>query len=177
MKNIEAQMSLLQPAAAHQFTSQLPDEFQLRQRKRNNIIIFGLPEHEQGDGQQQDQHQLKTLFDDLGANINSSDVSFFRVGYGNSNGKRPLVAKLRCQQMKADILFKAKTLRNNKKWEGLAITHDLTKLQCQEEKVMEMTLKREAEFRNQAIPRNQTTNKIWRVVGGRGTRRLELKDI
>ena len=79
--------------------------------------------------------------------------------------------------MKADILFKAKTLRNNKKWEGLAITHDLTKLQCQEEKVMEMTLEREAELRNQALPGNHTTNKIWRVVGGRGTRHWALKNI
>ena len=177
LKIIEAQMSFMQPNAAHQHTSQLPDEFQQRQRKRNNIIIFGLPENKQGDDQQHDRHQLNALLDNLGVSINPNDVSFFRVGNGNSNGNRPLVAKLGCHQMKADILSKAKTLRNDKNWKGVAITHDLTKLQCQEEKVLEMTLKTEADRRNGALPKNQKTNKIWRGVGGRGTRRLMLKDI
>ena len=174
VKNIEAQMSLLQPNAAHQSTSQLPDEFQLRQHKRNNIIIFNLPHHEQGEGQQHDEQQLKALFDDLGVNINPSDVSFFRVGNDNSISNRPVIVKLRCHEMKADILFKAKILKNNKKWKGVAIAHDLTKLQCQEEKVNEMALKKEVECRNQALPENQKASKIWRVVGGRGTRRLVL---
>ena len=147
----------------------------LGQQKRNNIVIFNLPHHEQGECQQHDQLQLEALFVDLGVNINPSDVSFFRVG--NSIGNRPLIVKLRCHEMKANILFKAKILKNNKKWKGVAIAHDLTKLQCQEEKVNEMVLKREAECRNQALPENQKASKTWRIVGGRGTRRLVLRDI
>ena len=89
---------------------------------------------------------------------------------------RPLIVKLRNQEEKAEILFKAKRLKNNQNWEGVSITHDLTKQQCQEEKIVELELKRKAEEMNCQLLENEKFEKFWKVVGGRGTRRLVLRN-
>ena len=141
-------------------------ELQLRERKKNNLIVFGLPEDDTND-----LHQLKALFSNLGAGVNVDDTQYFRIG--RKIGKcRPLIVKLKNPAEKAEVLFKAKGLKNNRVWEGIAITHDLTKEQCQVEKVREAELWREAEEKNCHLSRDDKS--VWRVVGGRGTRRVIL---
>ena len=99
---------------------------------------------------------------------------FFRVGK-NLERFRPMILKLSNQNEKGNILFMAKNLKNNRKWEGVAITHDLTKFQCQEEKAREVELKRMAEEKNQSLLEKDKARR-WKVVGGRGNRRLMLRD-
>ena len=141
-------------------------ELQLRERKKNNLIVFGLSEDESND-----LHQLKALFSNLGAGVNVDDAQYFRTG--RKTGKyRPLVVKLKNPEEKAEVLFKAKGLKNNRVWKGIAITHDLTKEQCQVEKVREAELRREAEERNCHLSCEDKS--VWKVVGGRGTRRVIL---
>ena len=143
-----------------------PYELQLRERKKNNLIVFGLPEDDTND-----LHQLKALFSNLGAGVNVDDTQYFRIG--RKIGKcRPLIVKLKNPEEKAEVLFKAKGLKNNRVWKGIAITHDLTKEQCQVEKVREAELWREAEEKNCHLSRDDKS--VWRVVGGRGTRRVIL---
>ena len=79
--------------------------------------------------------------------------------------------KLKDKGEKAEILFMAKSLKNKRKWQGVSITHDLTKLQCQEEKAKEVVLRSIAEGRNQSLTEEEKCNK-WKAVGGKGTRRL-----
>ena len=117
-----------------------------------------------------DKDELQALLSDLGSTVNLD----FCVGR-NLERSRPLILKLN-QDKKAKILFKAKNLKNNQRWAGVAITHDLTKLQCQEEKAREAELKRAAEEKNQHLHKNEKA-KRWRVIGGRGTRRLVLTDL
>ena len=71
---------------------------------------------------------------------------------------------------------KAKGLKNNQNWEGVSITHDLTKQQCLAERVKEMELRKEAEEKNGRLLEDEKPAKVWRVVGGRGTRRVVLRD-
>ena len=143
-----------------------PYELQLQECKKNNLIVFGLPEDEQND-----LHQLNALLNNLGAGVNVDDTQYFRTG--REMGKcRPLIVKLKNPEEKAEVLFKAKGLKNNRVWKGISITHDLTKTQCQVEKVREAELWREAEERNCHLPPGDKS--VWRVVGGRGTRRLIL---
>ena len=89
---------------------------------------------------------------------------------------RPLIVKLRNQEEKAEVLFKAKGLKNNQNWQGVSITHDLTKQQCQVEKVKEMELRKEAEEKNCRLSEDEKLAKVWKVVGGRGTRRIVLRN-
>lgn len=85
--------------------------------------------------------------------------------------------KLKCSEAKSKIMFVAKGLKYNKKWIGVSITHDLTKLQCQNEEVKEMELRMMAEEKNSHLSVLEKSKKIWKVVGGRGTRGLALIDI
>ena len=103
------------------------------------------------------------------------NTQYFRIGRSLEKC-RPLIVKLRNQEEKAEILFKAKGLKNNQNWEGVSITHDLTKQQCLAERVKEMELRKEAEEKNCRLLEDEKLAKVWRVVGGRGTRRVVLRD-
>ena len=150
-----------------------PHELQLQERKKNNLIIFGLKENHQ-DGSWNDKDELQALLSELGSTVNLDETHFFCVGK-NLERSRPMILKLSNQNEKGNILFMAKNLKNNRKWEGVAITHDLTKFQCQEEKAREVELKRMAEEKNQSLLEKDKARR-WKVVGGRGNRRLMLWD-
>ena len=45
------------------------------------------------------------------------ETSIFRVGRAGTDGQRPIVIKLKKKEKKANIFFKAKNLKNNKKWQ------------------------------------------------------------
>ena len=141
---------------------------ELQERKKNNLVVFGLQE----DGRD-DITQLRALFSNLGADIKVDNTQFFWTGRSLEKC-RPLILKLKNQEEKAKILFKAKRLKDNQNWRGVSITHDLTKQQCQAEKVEEIKLQRKAAENNRHLLEKST--KVWKVVGGRGTRRLALRD-
>ena len=170
IKDLENQIQSLK-AMSH--TADLQEvtsyEQQLQERKKNNLVVFGLQED------QRDVSQLRALLSSLGADIDVVNTQFFWTGRSLEK-PRPLIVKLRNQEEKAEILFKAKRLKNNQDWPGVSITHDLTKQQCHAEKVEEMELKRKAEERNCNLLEDEKSAKVWKVVGGRGTRRLVLRD-
>ena len=159
-------------------TNQMSDmsELALRQRKRNNIIIFGLPESlaEQTDATLL-HGQICSLFQDLGISEPSNGLlSWFRVGKMDTGKPRPVVVRFDQPEIKTEILQKAKRLKGSCNWPSLVITHDLTKIQCLEEKNHELKLRRDAEMMSASLTSTQRQTKQWRVVGARGKRRLAL---
>jgi hypothetical protein len=67
------------------------------------------------------------------------------------------------------VLNPAKQLKNQQKWKGMFVAEDLTNNQYALEKICETSLKEEAASRNlQSIKQGLK----WRVVGGRGSRRI-----
>ena len=117
--------------------------------------------------------QVEDLLSDLGVDISLADDQIFRVGK-NMCKCRPLIVKLNMPEIKSKIMFLAKNLKNNVKWKGVSITHDLTKLQCQEEKLREIELRRRANEKN---CHSLDKGMIWKVVGGRGARHLALRSV
>ena len=99
-------------------------------------------------------------------------VDMYRVGKAAAN--RPLIIKLSKFETKNHILQQAKNLKGNKKWHGIGITHDLTKIEYAEEKFRECHLRFEAEKRNNWLSSDEKMLKFWKVVGGRGKRHLTL---
>ena len=85
--------------------------------------------------------QEAPILSSLGVEINVDNTQFFWTGRSLEK-PRPLIVKLRNQEEKAEILFKAKRLKNNQDWPGVSITHDLTKQQCHAEKVEETQRRR-----------------------------------
>ena len=160
-------------AVSPQILSSVPNEFHLRERKKNNLIIFGLGESNEA----LNEEVVDDLFHDLGTVITSDEYQCFRVGKYNSQNYRPLVIKLPNAIIKNDILAKAKMLRGNEKWKGVSITHDLTKMQCAEEKTNELLLRQEAVKRNEGLSPEEKLTKIWKVIGGRGSRAFAFRPL
>ena len=143
-------------------------EWILRERKWNNIIIFGLREADD------DKSLIKSLFDDLDIHFEITDQHCnFRIGSPGSGKARPIVVKLGHASLKHEILRNARKLKGMAQWTGVIITHDLTKQECQEEKFYEMRLRQYAEKMNQNLPTGEKQSKIWKVIGGRGERRVK----
>ena len=146
-------------------------EWMLRQRKQSNIIIFGLPELQDGNTGLLD--QLGSLWIDIGiSDLGDGSWSAFRVGKSENGRKRPVIVKFLDISKKFEILLNAKNLKGKAKWAGVAISHDLTKLQCLQEREKELHLRLEAEERNTNCP--DIGGRRWRVVGVRGSRRIML---
>ena len=147
---------------------QFVPEWVLRKRKKNNIIIFGL--HEMDD----DLAVIKLLAADLELDLDPSCdiVHNFRVGTSNNGNVRPLVVKFACLEKKNAMLLNAKKLKGKEKWNGVVVTHDMTKLECQVEKAWEMKLRQDAEQLNNSLTADEKSVKFFKVIGGRRERRI-----
>ena len=143
-------------------------EWVLRERKRNNIIIFGLREVDD------DQALVKSLLNDLDIPFDAlSDTrGHFRVGRLNSERPRPIVIKLAHANKKQEILMNARNLKGMESWIGVTIAHDLTKMEYQEERIQESVLQEKVKEINQNLSVEEKRQKIWKIVGGRGCRRI-----
>ena len=147
---------------------QFVPEWVLRERKKNNIIIFGL--HEMDD----DLAVIKLLAADLELDLDPSCdiVHNFHVGTSNNGNVRPLVVKFACLEKKNAMLLNAKKLKGKEKWNGVVVTHDMTKLECQVEKAWEMKLRQDAEQLNNSLTADEKSVKFFKVIGGRRERRI-----
>ena len=147
---------------------QFVPEWVLRERKKNNIIIFGL--HEMDD----DLAVIKLLAADLELDLDPSCdiIHNFRVGTSNNGNVRPLMVKFVCLEKKNAMLLKAKKLKGMEKWNGVVVTHDMTKLECQVEKAWEMKLQQDAEHLNSSLTPVERSVKFFKVIGGRRERRI-----
>ena len=147
-------------------------EWVLRERKRNNIIIFGLQESEN------DVVLIHSLFQDLESSCTAEDIrGMYRVGNLSDDKKRPIVIKFAHGGIKNGILSLASQLRWNEKWRGVVITHDLTKNEYLEEKQRETQLKKAAEEKNERLTESEKKLSKWKVIGGRGRRHIALLPI
>ena len=145
-------------------------EWMLRQRKLNNIIIFGLSEVK---GETCLQEQLEPLWKDIGIpDLAKEEWSGFRVGKSEDGRRRPVIVKFAQIGRKSEILSKAKNLKGKAGWLGVAIAHDLTKFQCQQDKKHELHLRAVVDERNATCSEND--GQTWRVVGVRGARHVKL---
>ena len=147
------------------------EEEELIKRKMKNAIIFGLEDNGN------EESQIKTLFDDIGvaSNLETDLQGTYRVG--RSTSKRPVILQFAKQEQRDEVLAKAKKLKGKTGWRGVAITEDLTKKQCQEERNREYHLREEAQRRNELMSGEQKKYQIWKPIGGRGRRHLLLQQL
>ena len=111
------------------------------------MIIFGLSDATD----ESDKVIVQSLFEDLGMRLafDIDIIDMYRVGKAAVN--RPLVIKLSKFETKNHVLQQAKNLKGNMKWHGIGITHDLTKMECAEEKFRECHLHLEAEKKQSTV--------------------------
>ena len=85
---------------------------------------------------------------------------------------RPLVVKFAFSEKKEAMILRAKKLKGMEKWNGVVITHNMTKLECQVEKAWEIKLRQEAEHLNNSLTADEKSVKFFKVIGGRRERRI-----
>ena len=76
IKDLEKEIQSLKGSLhADDLQAETSYEKQLQERKKNNLVVFGLQEEERDDGS-----QLRALFSNLGADIKVENIQFFWTG-------------------------------------------------------------------------------------------------
>ena len=114
--------------------SEILDEMEDRDRRRDNIILFGLPESDEGTISERRAHD-ETLVDEVFGAIGCDDVdidAIFRLGRNVSGKVRPVKVTLRNRSSKVEIMRKSRDLRTKDKFKRVFISNDKTKMQQSE---------------------------------------------
>ena len=139
------------------------NELQQREKKQQNLVVFGLPEANS------DAEDIQQLISDIGA-LSTVDSSF-RVGKGTEGRPRPLIIRFLSKHERNEVYGKLKNLKGQKKWNKISVSPDLTKMQCMEDKNLFIILSDKAKERNEA---SNAREGVWKVIGRRGNKRLVL---
>lgn len=102
-------------------------EFDERQRRASNVMLFGVPEDQSlntVERKQADTDYVTRLFSHVGINPDVSDVS--RVGTVAAGKRRPVRVVLRKKEMVRDVLNRAKRLRQSQDYKNVYISSDQT---------------------------------------------------
>ena len=124
---------------------ELLEEIEQREMRRDNIIIFGLPEvfgKSLGERHQHDVMSTQEMFQTVGLS-NVQTVEVRRIGKIVNGKVRPLRVKLRDRVLQYEIINKSKDLRKSHRYKNVFISRDLTKEQQQEQYKLRQELKRQ----------------------------------
>ena len=150
-----------------------------RQKKKNNIIIFNMPEPTEDSIEDRKENDTKEIMatckDELEVNLEDKDLTkVSRLGKRDADKVRPVVATLRTPEIKKAIflnLMKLKETDEDNPRKKYVIAHDQTKQQMEEGREL---IKREKD-----LQANDQSNKWNYVVRGppwaRNIRKVEKK--
>ena len=141
------------------------NELQLRQRKRRNLVMFGLKESSA------DMEDVEALVRDVGVMANVNSV--YRVGATVENRPRPLVVHFATEYDRDQVINNLRNLKGQTQWNRISVVPDLTKIQCTQEKIMYKQLLEEIKQKNE----ENTQNGIWKIVGSRGNRQTAFIEL
>ena len=157
-------------------------EMHEQEKRKNNIIIFKLPEQDMEltkiDIWRKDKEVVTDLLTDMklldenGDNIN---MRISRLGTIAENKMRPMRITFRNTEVRNQIFSAAKNLKGNTKWKNVSIAPDLTKIQ------QKLGKKKREELLSLASTKNSERNQRdidngyeYKVIGnyGQGTLRM-----
>ena len=137
------------------------NELKQRERKQNNLVVFGLNECNR------DAEIIQELVTTVG--ILSEVNSTFRIGKEMEGKPRPLVICFATKQGRDQLYSNLRNLRGRDKWNKVSVVPDLTKLQYMEERKIYQQLLEEVTKKNEE---SEEGDGLWKVVGKRGTKRI-----
>ncbi|KAK4322910.1 hypothetical protein Pmani_006359 [Petrolisthes manimaculis] len=171
IRSLEDRMDNLKVQLKKEIIEEIYEEFEereMKEKKKNNLIIFNIEETEYPSRQEKIQKELDTciqVFKEIQSEVKDEDiVETFRIGKyrrkeGNEEGQeeeqtqikrkpRPILVKLKDERTKWEIIKKAKTIRNsrNDTFRKVWIVPDLTMKERERDKELrrELQEKREA---------------------------------
>lgn len=141
-------------------------EMEDRERRKSNLVIFGLKESgtDRKTSQEQDRVTFEKLCRDLKEVVEVKNS--FRLGSKSDNKIRPLKVTLESESCRNKILLRSKHLRDFKQYEGLYIKRDMTPLEREEDK----QLREERDSRRKEDEKKGIRDKIWVIRNGKTIR-------
>lgn len=149
------------------------EEFELRNSKKANLVIFSLEEQDSTldhlERKELDTETLADIFTTIKCNIDiDKDVKFVtRIGVYKENSQRPLTIGFHSEETKDLVLKSARQLARSK-YKHISISPDLTKMQM----LKERELLAQAKVENDKLTPTEAKNYQWRLVGRKGQRQL-----
>ena len=120
------------------------DEIEQREQRRDNVMIFGLPERVDGsleERRQCDRGALANLLDEIDFPMAMIAPDIQRMGRVTSGKVRPMIVKLMDRSLKPKFLRKARNLLNSSLHKQVYIKNDLTRVQQNEHFLLRNELK------------------------------------
>jgi len=121
-------------------------EFENRSFRRNNLIIRGLEEKDDGTVEarrQHDEEKVEEVFEEIGI-TDTVPIECQRIGK-KGNGPRMLRVKVGNERKKVSILKKSRNLKHSDTFRGVYINPDLTPIQQEQEKKSRLEVKERRE--------------------------------
>ena len=159
-----------------QATTQISRELAERGARKDNAVIYGLPElplsiKAGGERQSKDKQIAGDLFMALKLRVDEEDVKFAaRIGKLTEDAEsnpRPLKICFRNNRVREELFTKARILPSTR-YHEVSIVPDLTDKQRKEDK----QLYKEAEKLNAEMSREEAENFMYRCIGRRGERTI-----
>ena len=138
ISNLKGEVKLFKSEAVQDCT----EEVEARCLRLNNIILFGVPEKEDGSVEERKDWDALRVGDIL-EEINVVDLEISdhrRLGKKHNNRARPLKVCVRDLEKKKEILRKSKNLRASNSMRDVYIKQDLTRAQQEQRKLLRQEL-------------------------------------
>ena len=144
------------------------DETSNREKRVNNLVIFGI---EEMNNQSQLMETIKNIFNEISPDIEDDEISTIeRIGrseiYQKLHKPRPVIVKFHSTSTKFQILRHAKTLKDSPKYCNIFVAPDLTPLQRLRNKHLreELRKRRESGETNLKIKKGEIIKEYVKTV-------------
>ena len=173
VKKLNKKVELIESFSKTNDNDSFMDELRERDYRKENILLYDLPEPTASTGEQRarmDLNRLKDILDQLKIRIEDDDVKFMiRVGRFDNTKMRPALVGIPNSNLREKILSKAPQLNNMRPpFNAIKIAKDLTRRQREDDK----NIRLEAVKLNDSLSEEEKKNVVWKVVGKKGERRL-----
>ena len=145
-------------------------EIDMRIKKLNNVVIFGLGESQKTEAKDKkldDKATVNELLSDISPTVKIQPKTLYRAGKPSTDKTRPLIVVLDNNDAKGLLFKNVKNLKNNDKWTNVSIRDDKTKLQIHYDKIRDATISEKAKLQNNAMNRSEYNQGYRWVVKGR----------
>ena len=153
------------------------EEISDRENRKLNLVFHNIPESTSTVAEERkkfDGKSIQSIFDTVKVKKNVDGDTKFMTRLGSAKDRpetaapRPLLIGFYNETDKNDILKNAKRLKGSN-YEEISIVPDLTKRQRDDED----KLRKEANRLNEDLPEEESLNWEWRLIGPRGSRKLQ----
>ena len=173
VKKLNKKVELMESISKTNDNDSFMDELRERDYRKENILLYALPEPTASTGEQRariDLNRLKDTLDQLKIKIGDDDIKFMiRVGRFENTKMRPALVGIPNSTLREKILSKAPLLNNMRPpFNAIKIAKDLTRRQREDDKNMRL----EVVKLNDSLSEEEKKNVVWKVVGKKGERRL-----